>query len=171
MARWKLIEPHYLNAIGGDQAEWEHKETNSTTGRQARVVYKVPRYLDPKDPADHNHNGDIVVCHVGKGQPRDIIFEGPPTPAMEPIDDEATAISDAERPNWHDPINEFSAISFQDRLMMNMQEQIARIQAKQDGAPTLVPAGSVSREEFVALQTKLAELMEQNAQLQSKRRL
>jgi hypothetical protein len=163
MARWRLTEPHYLNAVGSDQAEWEHKETNRTTGRQARLVYKVPRYLDPKDPADHNQNGDIIVCHVGKGQPRDIVFDGPPTPSMEPLDDEATAITEAERPSWHDPINEFSAVSFQDRLLMNMQEQMARIQAKQDAEPTLVPAGTVSRKEFDELQAKYAELMAQNA--------
>jgi hypothetical protein len=165
MARWKLIEPHYLNAIHKDQVEWERKETDQITGRQARIVYKVPRYLDPKDPADFTSKDEgIIVCHEGKGQPRDIVFEGPPTPSMEPLDDEAQAISDAERPGWHDPINEFSGISFGDRLIMNMQEQIAEIKANQ--APTIAPASGVSREEFDALQAKLAEVMNQNAKLQ-----
>jgi hypothetical protein len=69
---------------------------------------------------------------------------------MEPLDEEAEAITNACRENWHDPINEFSAISFQDRLLMNMQEQIADIKAKE---AQVVPA-----DEVAALRARIAEL-------------
>src|SRR5262245_51556416 len=156
MARWKLTsEAHYLNVV--KDCEWESKETNRETGRQAVTRYKVPRLLDPKDPVDFNYKDDgIIVCHPGKGLPRDIEFEGPPTPTMEPLDDEARAISDAERPNWHDPINEFSAISYSDRLVINMQKQIDAILANQSvPASALAPANAVDPKAFAELQAQV----------------
>jgi|SRR5215831_1151632 len=171
MARWKLIEAHYLNATGKDQSEWESKETDRTSGRTARIVYKVPRLLDPKDQADFNYREDgiIVVCHEGKGKPRDIVFEGDPTPGMEPMDDEAMAITEALRPSWHDPINEFSAMSRDERMMLNLQEQIADIKQNGIAGPKIVQAGGVSREEFEALQAKYAELQAQLAEKPTRR--
>src|SRR5215467_7186330 len=91
MARWKLMVPHYL--MTNPATEWEHKETSRETGKQSRVIYKVPRYLDPKDPSDWTDREDVVVCD-GKNPGRgDIIFLGEPTPDMEPVDDEAKKIS------------------------------------------------------------------------------
>src|SRR5262245_65754009 len=103
MARWKLTsEAHYLNTVGPSITEWEHKETDQQSGRQGRKVYQVPRYLDPRDPTDFTHKDDgIYVCWPGNGQPRDIEVEGPPTPTMEPIDDEGKDISDSDRATWH----------------------------------------------------------------------
>src|SRR5712664_1979266 len=75
MARWRLITGHYLNVlIDGSPAEWEYKETDRNTGKQARRIFPVPVLLDPNDPADHNHPGEIIVCHEGAGDRRDIIF-------------------------------------------------------------------------------------------------
>src|SRR5215475_3133892 len=171
MARWKLIEPHYINCIGKDQAEWEHKETDRNTGRQARLVYKVPRLLDPKDQADFNYREDgiIIVCWEGKGKPRDIVFDGPPTPGMEPLDEEAEAITERYRPEWHDPINEFSAISHSDRLLMNLQEQVAEM--KSNGHQTVASPTTemVSRSEFEELQAKYAELQAQLTEKSARR--
>ena len=99
MARWKLIEAHYLNVPG---TTWEAKEVDRSTGRQVKKVFNVPLYLDPKDEADWNYrreqdpdlqDGGIIVCLAGKGRPRDIVFEGDPTPCMIPLDDEG-------RPTW-----------------------------------------------------------------------
>lgn len=104
MARWKLMNPHYLNVIPG--AEWESKETDVETGRQARKVYKVPMYLDPKDPKDCNYPGEVIVCHEGKGQSKDIEFVGLPTPDMEPLDDEAREITAAHSHKWLRPFDE-----------------------------------------------------------------
>src|SRR5215472_9767619 len=175
MARWKLIEAHYLNAVGKDQSAWESKETDRVTGRTARVVYNVPRLLDPKDQADFNYvsidggDGGIIVCHQGKGQPRDIVFEGDPTPAMEPLDDEAIEITEACRPNWHDPINEFSAMSRDERMLISLQEQITDIKSKEAApAPRLVATNGINIDDFTKLQEQVAALMYRNAELQTK---
>lgn|SRR5262249_572282 len=101
MARWKLTAPHYLNVPG---EEWEQIETSRETGRQVKIKHKVPRYLDPENPADCNRDGDCVVCHESKGVKGDLTFFGTPTPYMEPLDDEATRITEKEKPNWTHPI-------------------------------------------------------------------
>ena len=128
MARWRLTEPHYLNVPGGI---WEQKETDRFTGKQVRKTYPVPTHLDPKNESDWNYKfgsdeGEgIVVCYEGKGKPRDIIFVGPPTPGMEPIDDEAQAVSDAERKNWKHPIDDIPDRSYSEGLLDSLQAQLA----------------------------------------------
>lgn len=111
MARWKLIEAHYLNVPG---TTWEAKEVDRSTGRQVKKVFNVPLYLDPKDEADWNYrreqdpdlqDGGIIVCLAGKGRPRDIVFEGDPTPCMIPLDDEATKISLGF--HWRDAVKDY----------------------------------------------------------------
>lgn len=106
MARWKLLEAHYLNI---EDCFWEQVETDRETGRQRRKQYPVPMHLDPKNPADCNYRpaggnvliggsseevGAIIVCHKGKGERRDLVFYGDPTAGMEPLDDEAREISE-----------------------------------------------------------------------------
>lgn len=99
MARWQLTEPHYLNTL---DSKWEFETKNRTTGRSERKQFKVPTHLDPNIEGDWNYqdrignnlvDGRIIVCYEGKGEPKDIIFEGPPTPGMLPLDDEAKEIS------------------------------------------------------------------------------
>jgi len=70
------------------------------TGKPVRKMYKVPKHLDPRleddwthRPENNNMDGEIIVCWEGKGLPRDIIFEGNPTPGMLPLDDEAKEVS------------------------------------------------------------------------------
>lgn len=108
MARWRLMTPHYLNIIdpdSGEATEWVYAETDRTTGKARRKVYHVPQLLDPKDPTQLNFGDDIVVCQEGKGQPKDIIFFGEPTPDMEPMDEEAEAISAGLQHKWTHPID------------------------------------------------------------------
>lgn len=102
MARWKLTEPHYLNS---PNTFWEQVVTDRITQRPVRKQYRVPLHLDPRLKDDWNYNADggpirnddmdgqIVVCYEGKGLPNDKVFEGPPTPGMLPLDDEAREIS------------------------------------------------------------------------------
>lgn len=99
MARWQLTEPHYLNT---KDTKWEFETKNRTTGRSERKQFNVPTHLDPNIESDWNYqdrignniiDGKILVCYEGKGEPKDIVFEGPPTPGMLPIDDEAKEIS------------------------------------------------------------------------------
>lgn len=101
MARWKLREAHYINAIrDGQSAEWVYKEINRANGREIQKKYQVPMHLDPKIEVDWTHrdhpmeDGYIVVALAGTTDTHDIIIERKSvTPGMEPMDDEARAIS------------------------------------------------------------------------------
>lgn len=163
MARWKLTSAHYLNVPG---TEWEYKEVSRETGRQVRKIYEVPLYLDPKDPGDHNYPDEIIVTNGGTRQPRDIKFVGKPTPEMEPIDEEAIAQTEAERPRWKNPIEQFG--EYNQSLISNFEAQIAQLMAGQPATPAgPVAKGTVSEADFAKLQAQVAALMEQNATLQS----
>ena len=158
MARWKLNEAHYLFGYPPDLAEegtqWEYKETDRISGRERRKRFKVPFYF----PAD------TVVCQEGKGQKDDFVFEGDPTPAMEPIDAEARAISEELRPNWKDPMGEevFPGQGIGDAIALGFEKQIEKLLSLK--APAPVSTSGVSREEFDALRAQLAEMMAQKAE-------
>src|SRR5262245_50428965 len=122
MARWRLTAKHYLRVPG---TEWDYKEQSQETGKQVRKVFEVPMYLDPDSPGDWTENGDINVCYAGRGKPRDIVFEGPPTPDMEPLDDEAKEISAAERPKWVHPIESLPGTNYSQSLLDDLQKQVA----------------------------------------------
>jgi hypothetical protein len=170
MARWKLTDSHYLAVEG---TEWEYKEQNRETGRQARKVYEVPLHLDPKNPADHNYPKDeaiIVSNKFNPAYPRDYIFRGTPTPDMEPMDDEAQAISDGERKNWIHPIEALN-MTYSESRLSEFERGIAELLAK--GVPKMsskpMPALSLSGvdpEAFERMQQQIATLMEQNAKLE-----
>lgn len=168
MARWRLMNPHYLNVPG---TEWEYKETDQNTGRQARRIFHVPLFLDPNQPADQNYRdtGEIIVCHEGKGAPRDIEFVGPPTPDMEPLDDEAQAITDAERPKWQHPIESLSG-SYSQSLLDEFQRQIAAIATNKPAQPAApVSTNGIDPSAFAQIQQQVQALMEQNAALQAEK--
>lgn len=107
MARWRLLNPHYLNILDpdtGTPTEWQYSETDRTSGKARRKTYHVPQLLDPKDPSLWNFGDNIVVCQEDKGMPKDIVFFGPPTPDMEPMDEEAEEISNSLKSKWTHPI-------------------------------------------------------------------
>lgn len=167
MARWRLTQPHYLNV---PDCFWEEKETDRMTQKQKRVNHPVPMHLDPNNEADWNYkngayfdgfqqkweDGGIIVCHEGKGQPRDIVFFGNPTPDMLPLDDEAKEIS--AKFDWKDPINEFDAgLSYSEKMLIDLQAQVANaLTGGGAGAPNA---------EIIAMQKQMMEMMAQNAQV------
>lgn len=163
MARWRLTAGHYLNVPGN---EWEYKETNRDTGRQQRVVFPVPMLLDPQDASAHNYPGEIIVSNGKFPQPRDYIFEGPPTPDMEPLDDEAQAITDKERPKWIHPIESLPGQSYSQSLLDRFESEIAKLQAGQPAPRQAIPVNSIDPDAFAKLQEQVAALAEQNALLQ-----
>lgn len=103
MARWKLMTSHHLNVPGN---EWEY--TENVNGDMKRYRFAVPKLLDIRDPKcwtnkfgnKDNEEGEIVVCYAGKGDPRDVVFEGEPTPDMQPVDEEAAVISASFAKKW-----------------------------------------------------------------------
>src|SRR6266436_6241757 len=141
MARWKLTEPHYLSV---PSERWEHTTTDSRTGKPIRKMYRVPKHLDPRleddwnyRPENNNMDGEIIVCWEGKGLPRDIIFEGNPTPGMLPLDDEATEVS--SRFSWTPTqgIDEDSQRqSFYARLGDTLIDQMTELKVARETAPS-----------------------------------
>lgn len=128
MARWRLTATHYLNVPG---TEWEYTETDRGTGRPKRYKFQVPRLLDIHDPSDHNHRvpgypelGEIYVCHVGKGIGNDIEFIGPPTPDMEPLDDEAKEISGRWAEIWKSRPDFDSGQTYGDTVFEGLAKQL-----------------------------------------------
>lgn len=157
MARWRLIESHYLPVPG---TEYDYKETSEATGKSKRVIFEVPMLLNTNDASDHNYPGEIIVAHGdAKHEPRDIIFVGPPTPAMEPLDDEAKAISESLQASWIPPVESLPANggALSGEAMAMMKEFASMIGEKiNPAAATVVP--SVSIEEFNALKAQMAEM-------------
>ena len=163
MARWQITEASYFKTI--PPVEWEYKETSNETGRQGRVVLEVPMLLEPKDPSCHTppNSGQIIVCHQGKGLPTDIVFEGPPTSSMTPLDDEAIAISNSMKSGWNHPIDSLAA-----QGQSLAPETLAMMEsfAKQVGEAIKAPVQSISRSEFDTLKTQIAALVKRNEELE-----
>ena len=130
MARWKLTAKHYLQALQfGQPSEWQREEINVQTGRAFRKTYPVPMYIDPDDPYCINRNvGYCVIATEGSNQPGDLIVSNfKPTPDMEPLDEEARAMSEAERPHWVNPIDGLSPTmgeDFANQLLAALQQQM-----------------------------------------------
>lgn len=160
--RWRLTAPHHLKVPvlpDGTPVEWEHKETNRDSGRQVRKLYPVPLLLDPRDAADHNHPGEIVVAREVEGSHMirgDIVFLGDPTPDMEPLNDAAQAITDSLRPRWEHPIDTLPVnggmSSAEKTFMEAMMKSFAQSQ------PAAAPTTSVSIEQYDALKAELESL-------------
>lgn len=160
MARWRLTEAHYIfgRPPDLDATEWEYKETDRINGRERRKRFKVPFFME----------AESIVCLEGRGQPTDTIFEGDPTPGMEPIDDEARKISAEHAHKWVHPIEALPGQGYSASLLGSLEKQLAEVASK---LPNTIPVASsgVSREEFEALQRQLAELMVQNAELTARK--
>jgi hypothetical protein len=160
--RWSLRNPHYLNVeqlLDGTKIEWEHKETARESGRTVRKLFPVPMLLDPREPADCNYPGEVIVAHHTEGarnEPRDYIFHGEPTPEMEPLNEAAQALSDSLQPKWTHPIDSLPANGgMNDREMAffeNMMKQFA------GAAQAQVPNSAVPKAEYDALKERLAKL-------------
>lgn len=134
MARWKLMTAHYLKVPG---EEWEYQEQDRRTGRPNRVKMPVPRHLDPQDPScwtnkwgtKDDAEGEVIVCHEGKGEKTDHVFFGDPTPDMMPVDDEAREISAKFTERWsYKP--ETAPVSYSQSLVDKFQQEKAAIEAK-----------------------------------------
>ena len=152
MARWKLNSKHYLPVPG---TEFDYKETDDDTGKQARKVFPVPLFLDPDSPSDRNYPGEIIVAHAdGAYQRKDIIFTGPPTPEMEPLDEEAEAITEAMRVGWGKQFMEESAESTSDRVVRELADTMTLAFGKTGrSSPIAEPSA-----ELEALKAQVAEL-------------
>lgn len=166
MARWKLLAGHYLDVPG---TEWEYKEQPlgaKGNARTSRKVLKVPLLLVPADPADWTHpelEAIIVAYDDGKQDQRDLIFTGKPTPDMQPLDEDAKAISASLSGEWSNPIEDVDSDKhYTERLIESFQQSMAELATGQGGA---VSTGGVPPEAFQEMQKQVAELLTQNQSL------
>lgn len=165
MARFQLTAPHYINV---ENNEWEYKEVDRTTGKEKRHLRQVPRYLHPEDPSDWNYiterlpNGQIsdgqiiVATKADSSFPKDIVFKGPPTMDMLPLDDEAKIMIAALQKKWSHPINDLSVGGFAEQLPMIWQQQL-------EAAKTQAP--NISTKALEDLQRQNQDLQEKLAEL------
>lgn len=147
--RWKLMTSHYINT---KDTEWEYKETSRSTGREARKKLAVSRYLDINDPGDWTNKfgsdggvsrggqapdgqGEIIVCHEGRGEKHDIPFyntdgsPGDPTPDMVPCDEEARTLSASFENHWrYKP--DTAEVSFSQSMINSFEVEKANLETK-----------------------------------------
>jgi hypothetical protein len=149
MARYKLKGPHYLNVPG---TEWEQVEVDLVTGRQGRHRYPVPRYLDPGDPADCVNGICVVTDKKSPEFPGDILFVGPPSMDMDPLDAEAEALVAKVKGMGEHPIESLPANGqmFSDVLLDKLTKQLDAL------ASGNRPTASDAR--VSALEAQIAEL-------------
>lgn len=167
--RWRLQEPHYLNVPG---TEWDHRETSQTTRKQITKHVKVPLLLDPKEPSDWNYPEEVIVAHAVEGCHNlraDIIFEGSPTMAMEPLNEEARKLSDKVFANCKHPIDSLPGNGFTEDMLTMFTRQLEAVINKAGGIPKgnpSVPNTPLPDDVVTKLQAQMNELMEKNAALE-----
>lgn len=160
--QWRLRQPHYLNVPG---TQWEQTEVSRETGKQHRQSYAVPMLLNPNDAADCDRNGEIIVYKMVEGgkPPRGQAHEfiGDPTPEMEPMNEEAEAISATFAEKWGKAFDTFQTADggdFTERLLSGIQRALDKATINNGGIPQAKALPTVSIEEFDALKEQLADL-------------
>lgn len=159
--QWRLLKAHYLNVPG---TFWEQTEISRDSGKQARKNHAVGLLLNPDDAADCDRNGEIIVYHLidGATPPRGQChqFIGDPTPEMEPINDEASAISASLKGKWDKAFDTFQTANdgdFSEKLLNGLQKALDK--ASQSGG--LPPTEVVPLSEFNELKAQLAAIQKQ----------
>lgn len=167
MAKWKLTEPHYLAVEG---VKWEYSEVDRVTGRPKRTQFPVPQHLDPNVDSDWTHkydqwSGDIIVARPGTDDPKAIIYNGPITPGMLPLDDEAKEITAKEAKNRWTPTEgldpESQNNSYTNKLLSGFIDQMTELKAGAVAAPQVEGMADFmkSMTQMMQMQTQiLAEL-------------
>lgn len=170
MARWKLNSSHYIHIEGEMGAEWEYEERVEGLKRPRRKRYPVPLFLDTTDPENFNAPGGIIVVANKENPlfPADLIYLGPPTPEMEPLDAEAQEISDKESAKWVHPIEALPGQGYNQSMLAGLEKQLGEFLAVTTTGKAAPVSNGPTREEFVAMQKQLADLMATNAELATK---
>jgi hypothetical protein len=177
--RWRLTAAHHLSIDvlpDGTKVEWEHKETSRESGRAVRKLFAVPMFLEPKDAADHNYPGEIIVAHAVEGAHnlrQDYIFKGPPTQEMEPLNEAAEVLSEEWKHKWDNPIESLPAnggmTSAESAFMQKMMEAFERIAPPRANVPA--PKSSELDELKVRFAKLEALMMAQNKPAAAGRRV
>lgn len=167
MARWRLTQSHYLEieSLDDQPVEWEYKEIDQNTGRSRSKRFNVPFLLDILDVKGcWNDQSGIIVSNGNNPGPRDYIFNGDPTPEMEPLDEEAQQITDACAANWVHPIDSLPGQGYTQSLLAGLEKQLSAIALSTK--PVAISENSVSKEDFEELKAQIKALMAKNAELE-----
>jgi len=160
MARFRLTDKHYLNIQG---CEWEEKQELQTKVRGRyrlnRKVLAVPMYLDPKQEADFNYPGEIIISTKEDRRYPDDYITGPGficTVDMTPLDDEADEMMEEYKANYTGthPIESLSG-SLSDDILAKLSRQLDSITKLQ---PPIAP---ISASELETLKSENTELKAQ----------
>lgn len=153
MARFRLRAPHYLNVPG---TTWEYTEADQFNAKkQKKTQFPVPMFLHPDDPNDQNYPGEVIVATEESAQyPRDIVFVGPPTPDMEPIDEAAQALIQKYKKNWVHPIESLSG-TYGDHLRVQLERELGA--AKQEIGASMEQTLAAMQKQIESLTQQLAE--------------
>lgn len=157
MARWQLLEDHYINVYPPrfGPTEWEYKEVDQATGREMRTRFPVPTYVEK----------GAIVATKGSEQQGDLVWtnEVQPTCNMRPLDDEAAAYDIAQPFGW-DPLDDLPTQGgFADKLISGLERQMAELVARLPASGPAEAAG-VSKAEFEELKAQLAQLLAEKAE-------
>lgn len=160
MARWRLTEKAYLRVPG---TEYDYKETDEETGVVNRVIFPVPRFLDPEDRRLCRSAEGLVCAYAGSGKKGDWIFEGPPIMGMEPLDEEAERLTAEMQQAWGAQFVGGDLDSSQELVRM-MADTLSSFKA------TSGPTSPVPSAEVIALQKQVADLTDVVKSLTKERR-
>lgn len=164
--QWRLKSSHYLNVPG---THWEQNETDRNTGKANRKVHSVGLLLNPDDAADCDRNGEIIVYTAVDGaRPPKFGHEfiGEPTPEMEPLNEEAEAISESLMKKWEKPFDSFQTSAdgeFSERLLAGLEKALNK--ASQGAVGETPGTTVVPKAEYDALKDQLAKLQSQMADI------
>lgn len=166
MARWRLTASHYLHL--DEVSEWEYTEIDRTNGKQKRKKFIVPTYLDIGDPSMWTEkilgmdgkpvDGYINVTNGTDSEKGDLLFKGNPTPDMEPLDDEATAITNKFKATWKMG-NDVEPGMYAQNLIDNFQQQLADIQVAMKPQTLEIPGFAEFMKAQLEIQTQMATVL------------
>lgn len=174
MARWRLIQPHYLRVPG---TKWEYNEIDRITGRPKRTQFDVPQLLNPEDENDVRAFGQgpgpietwsIIVSDGHNPGEKDVIFlekdgkPGLPTPGMVPIDAEAKEISARFEKKWDAPTGTDGELSYAQKLEETFIKKMAELQAGVAAAPA-APGQADMMQSMLQMMAKQTEILAQLA--------
>lgn len=161
MARFKLLDKHYINIVGCD---WEEKQELQTKVRGRNRLHKntfvVPMYLDPKDQSDHNYPGEIIISTEESRRYPDDYITGKGfmcTADMLPLDDEAEAMMEEWKSTYtgEHPIESLRG-TMGEAIFDRLSRQLEALMSP--GAATAAP---VALNQLEALRTENATLKAQ----------
>lgn len=155
---WRLRADHYLNV---PNTFFVQRVADEQTGEQIEHRYPVPRLLQLSDPKACNAGPETILVSTDKAakliNARMWIFDGEPTPDMEPQNEAAEALSESLRHKWLKPFDELPAIGGTGvNFAAELQTALAAVLSAAQGQSTAVP--TTSPDVIAVMQKQIEEM-------------